>query len=184
MGVAPRRVATTRGVDDTPDGPDDGVKITWNWLTPAREDWRYTSADEPGASATVEMLGRLGSSGCPRLGDTACPTTVTAVINTTGTATERTNPRPPRITAGGRMRSMPERPRRARRRLLSTTIKLENPMATAATNGSKSPAAARGNADRLYPMAQPKFWTMMAEVEAAIPTAAGTPSRSLPSRAT
>ena len=33
-------------------------------------------------------------------------------------------------------------------------------------------------------MAQPKFSTMTAEVEEAIPTAAGTPPRSLPSRAT
>ncbi len=42
-------------------------------------------------------------------------------------------------------------------------------MATAATSGSRSPAAASGSAETLYPMAQPKFWTMTAEVEPAIP---------------
>ena len=57
-------------------------------------------------------------------------------------------------------------------------------MASAATSGSRSPTAARGRAEMLYPMAQPKFCTMTAEVEPAIPTAAGTPSRSLPSNAT
>ena len=130
------------------------------------------------------MLGRLGNRGCPRLGDTAWAATVTPAKITTGTATESTKPRNPRISAGGRIRPMPVRPSRTSRRLLSTTTRLENPMATAATSGSRSPAAARGKAERLYPMAQPKFCTMTAEVEPAIPTAAGTPSRSLPSRAT
>ena len=61
---------------------------------------------------------------------------------------------------------------------------LDTPMARAATSGSRSPAPARGSAARLYPMAQPKFWTITPEVDAAMATAAGTPLRSLPSRAT
>ena len=87
------------------------------------------------------------------------------------------------MTSGGRTRSSPDEPKRIKRRLLRTTTRLDTPIAIAATRGSSSPAAASGNAEMLYPIAQPRFSRMFATVERARPTAAGTPSRSFPMRA-
>src|ERR1700722_17040398 len=112
--------ATTRGVPSAPVEVDDGGKITWNWFTPALDDWRYTSAPMPWGSEISEMLGRLGSRGWPRVGEAAWAPTVAPAKSTTGTATDSTNPRRPRMTAGGGILWTPARPRRDRRRVLAT----------------------------------------------------------------
>ena len=99
-----------------------GEKTRWNWFTPACECPRYTSAVTPWVSATSEMLGSDGRSGCPRLGENAWATTVLPAKSSTGIATETASPLSPRKTRGGRTRARPLRPNLTRRKLLSTTM--------------------------------------------------------------